>query len=76
MPKFEIQHFTLCDGWINTWTITNEQGKDVPEYFDSLEDARFELDTFLADEDEAYFNGYIESRYTRDEFRIVEVKNG
>ena len=74
MSKFEIQHFTLCDGWINTWTITNEDGQDMPEYFDSYKDAEEDLMQFLMDEDEAYANGYIESRYKSDEFRIVEVQ--
>ena len=68
MPKFEILQNTICDGWVNTWTSDG-----VPEYFDSFEDAIHELDTFLADTDEAYSCGYLESRYQRDEFKIVEV---
>lgn len=73
--KFEIQHYTLCDGWINTWTVTNEDGTEEPETFDSYNDAWDSLIDFLQQEDQDYFNGYIESRYTADEFRIVEVKN-
>lgn len=70
MPKFEILQNTICDGWVNTWTSDGET-----EYFDSFEDAVEELDTFLADTDESYFNGYIEDRYQRSEFKIVEVAN-
>lgn len=70
MPKFEILQNTICDGWANTWTSDDET-----EYFDSLEDAEHELAIFLSDTDEAYFNGYIEDRYVRSEFKIVEVKN-
>jgi hypothetical protein len=70
MPKFEIQHFTICDGWVNTWTSDGE-----PEYFDSFEDALEELYQFLFDTDEAHFNGYIEDRYLRRDFKIVEVVN-
>lgn len=70
MPKFEIQHYTLCDGWINTWS-DGETGE--PTMFDSFEDAVEELDQFLLDEEEAYFNGYIEDKYQRSEFRIVEL---
>lgn len=70
MLKFEILQNTICDGWTNTWTSDGE-----PEYFDSYEDAKHELDTFLADTDEAYFNGYIEDRYVRSEFKIVEVQH-
>ena len=72
MPKFEIQHYTLCDGWINTWS-DGETGE--PTVFDSFKDAQEELDQFLLDEEEAYFNGYIEDKYQRDEFKIVEVVN-
>jgi hypothetical protein len=70
MPKFEILTSTICDGWVNTW-----MSNDVPEYFDSFEDAVEDLDQFLADTDEAYFNGHLETRYLRNEFKIVEVKN-
>lgn len=68
MPKFEILQNTICDGWANTWT-----SDDVPEYFDCLEDAEHELAVFLADTDEAYACGYLDSRYNRDDFRIMEV---
>jgi hypothetical protein len=69
--KFEIQHFTLCDGWINTWS-DGETGE--PTIYDSYDQARDDLADFLDQEAEAYFNGDIESRYDADEFRIVEVK--
>ena len=66
--KYEVQHFTLCDGWINVWHVNDEL-----EYFDSFEDALLALDSFLADEEMEYEAGNIESPYERDEFRIVEV---
>ena len=68
MPKFEILQHTICDGWANTWTSDCET-----EYFDSLEDAEHELAIFLADTDEAYQCGYLDSRYNRNEFKIMEV---
>jgi hypothetical protein len=70
MPKFEILQNTICDGWVNTWT-----SNDVPELFDSFDDAVEELDQFLADTDDAYSCGYLDSRYKREEFKIVEVAN-
>lgn len=73
-PKFEVQHFTLCDGWINTWSITYDDGKTEPTIFDSFSDALDCLDQFLADEQEAFEEGNIESPYERDEFRIAEVQ--
>ena len=70
MPKFEILQNTICDGWVNTWT-----SDDVPEHFDSFEDAVEELDTFLMDTQESFEQGHLNSMYKREEFKIVEVKN-
>jgi hypothetical protein len=72
--KYEIQHFTLCNGWVNTWTITDEEGNSTPEIFDNYANASVSLCEFLEEEKEAFENGFIESPYTEDEFRIVEVK--
>ena len=71
--SYEIQHFTLCDGWVNTWTVTHDDGKEEMEIFETYEDAKSALTEFLEEEDMAYFNGDIDSRYHADEFRIVEV---
>ena len=71
MPKFEVQHYTLCDGWVNTWS-DGETGE--PTLYDSFEDALEELDQFLLDEEEAYLCGNIEDKYQRSEFKIVEVQ--
>jgi hypothetical protein len=70
--RYEIQHYTLCDGWINTWTI-EQDGDYEPEYFDTREDAEIALQDFLNDEHEAFQQGWIESKYGADEFRIVEI---
>ena len=71
--KYEIQHYTLCDGWINTWTIENEDGSTESEYFETKEQAISALADFLDEENRAYLNGYIESPYDIQEFRIEEV---
>ncbi len=71
--SYEIQHYTLCDGWTNTWLIIHEDGTEEIERFDTYKDAKDALTEFLEEEDMAYFNGDIESRYTEDEFRIVEL---
>jgi len=71
--RYEVQHYTLCDGWINTWSDYDEDGNETPSTYDSFEDALNELDSFLDDEQEAFEEGNIESPYDRDEFRIAEV---
>lgn len=71
--RYEVQHYTLCDGWINTWSDYDEDGNETPSTYDSFEDALNELDSFLDDEQEAFEEGNIESPYDREEFRIVEI---
>jgi hypothetical protein len=70
---YEIQHFTICDGWVNTWTIENEDGTTQLEYFDSIIDAQESLNEFLDEEYTTYVMGYTDSPFKEEEFRIVEV---
>lgn len=72
---YEVQHFTLCDGWINTWTTYDEQNNEIPSVFDTYEDAQEALDDFLKEEKKAFKRKEIDSMYEEDEFRIEEVKN-
>jgi hypothetical protein len=53
--RWEIQHYALCDGWVNAWTDSDENG-DIPVTFDTKEEAEAELREFLEerpDEDES-----------------------
>jgi hypothetical protein len=45
MNRYEIQHLTLCDGWINTWTDDNEE----PVTFSTEDEAYRELCAYLTD---------------------------
>lgn len=72
---YEVQHFTLCDGWINTWTTYDEQNNEIPSVFDTYEDAQEALDDFLKEEKKAFKRKEIDSMYEEDEFRIEEVKD-
>jgi hypothetical protein len=73
MGIYEIQHYTLCDGWVNTWSIEEPNGESKPQVFNTFEDAVSALDEFLDDELYEYQQGNIDSMYERDEFQIVEV---
>ena len=44
MTKYEVQHFTLCDGWINVWTDDKK-----PSYFNSYQEAEKEIREFVDD---------------------------
>jgi hypothetical protein len=65
---FEVQQFTVCDGWVNTWSIGDE-----PERFETRKDAKTELGIYLVDCLNAVLDGHLTDAPTLIEFRIVEV---
>ena len=65
---YEIQTQFIY-GWENCW---EHDGK--PEYFNSVKEAQSALDDFFEEMDSAYFNGEIEDRYDRNDYRIVKLK--
>jgi|AntRauTorcE11898_2_1112593.scaffolds.fasta_scaffold139815_2 hypothetical protein len=72
---YEIQHYTICDGWVNTWSIEHHDGRVEPETFDSYEDAAAALDEFFAEIVDEIVTGQRQpdEGYDRDEFRIVKA---
>ena len=44
---WEVQHHTLADGWINTWTQETDQGTWEPLTYASKEEAEYELAEFF-----------------------------
>ena len=71
--RYEIQTFTLCDGWVNTWTVHHEDGTSEPETFSTEKEAQAALDEFFADIQEEIDAGQREpyEGYDREEFRIM-----
>lgn len=68
---FEVQEYTLCDGWINAWT---EGIDELPSQFETREKAQQELDDFLFDQHEAVLQGCMVEDYDENNYRIVEIK--
>jgi len=66
--QYIIETYTLCDGWINTWS-----DDDGPTVFNRKQDAEAELAYFLQDEKQEYKNGNIAGLSDPDDFRIMEV---
>jgi hypothetical protein len=64
-PRWEVQHYTLCDGWTNTWS---EDGRALT--FATRREAEAELKEFLADTREAAAEGALIEPYQASEFRI------
>jgi hypothetical protein len=73
--KWEIQHFTLLQGWVNTWTEEFD-GEELPVHFASQKEAQEALDEYLSDIQAEIKFGYRdpETGYSRSEFRVVPVK--
>lgn len=72
--KYIIETYTLCDGWINTWSHEDWAGITIPTTFDTREDAEAELAYFLQDEAQEYKNGNIAGLSDPEDFRITEVQ--
>tara|TARA_R110000782_G_scaffold37225_6_gene88167 strand:- start:543 stop:854 length:312 start_codon:yes stop_codon:yes gene_type:complete len=71
---YEVQTYTICDGWINTWrhsvdNITIDLSYDEPEFFDSFAEAVDALDDHLLDLDDNQID------YNRSEYRIHFKEN-
>ena len=78
--RYEVQTWTLCDGWINTWSISQEAGDniftDVPETFATREEAQQALDEFLSDIQSEIDAGQCsaDEGYDAEDYRIAEVQ--
>jgi len=47
--RYEVHTYTICQGWINCWTITDENDVERPECFPTIEAAQAEIEAFLSD---------------------------
>lgn len=74
MSKYEVQEYTICDGWVNTWHEWDDDDEEIPMTFDSVKEAIEELDNHLYDMQKAYNMGDISSPDDRANFRIVEIQ--
>ena len=67
--RYEIQHCTLLQGWVNTWTDED----DKPMTFATEAEAQVALDEYLAEDKADMADGEEDYSYDPDDFRIVEV---
>ena len=79
--RYEVQTYTFCDGWINTWSISEEAADslftDRPETFATRQEAQEALDEFLADIQSEIEAGQrdADEGYDPEGFRIQEVQS-
>ncbi len=71
--KYEVQQYTLCDGWVNTGKIYDGNCIEQPEVFDSEEQAQAELDAFFQEIENEIQDGErsADNGYDREDFRVV-----
>ena len=72
---YEVQQYTLCDGWVNTWSFTDENDLTQPETFETRKEAQAALDEFLGEISEEIEMGWraADNGYDPSEFRVVKV---
>lgn len=72
-PRYEVRHYTLCDGWINCWMLD-----DKPHAFATIEEAQAELDEFFEDIQAEIDAGDREpdEGYAREDFCIYDCRTG
>jgi hypothetical protein len=74
MTLYEVQEYTLCDGWVNNWSFEDTAGNVQPSTFDSYEAAQAELINFIDDCVDEVRDGNMPDAPEYTDFRIVEVQ--
>lgn len=73
---FEVQHYTFVDGWVNTYTVTDENGENpISLVFDTYAEAQADIDDYMGVINDQIKSGEREADhgYNVDEFRVVEI---
>lgn len=70
--RYEVQHYTLLDGWINTWSYAEGDGVMQPETFATADEAGAALEEYFQDLEDEVRTGQ-SGPYSRDEFRVQRV---
>jgi|TARA_R110000824_G_scaffold20454_2_gene76969 hypothetical protein len=74
--KYEVQHETWFDGWINASTTQDADGNEIPLVFDTHAEAQADIDEYLGEITDQIKSGErkADEGYDLDEFRVAEVK--
>lgn len=68
--RFEVHTYTICEGWINVWTID-----DTPQRFATIDAAYEEINEFINEIVNEINSGERdpENGYEREDFRIFDT---
>lgn len=74
--RFEVHTWTLCDGWVNCWTVADNNGKEQPDSYPTIEAAQAEIDEFIADVAAQIKSGGrgADEAYDREDYRIFDTR--
>ena len=67
--RWEVQHSTFCDGWVNTWTDDDE----TPVTYSSKSEAELAFKDYIEEQHRAVDNGDMDEKYDPADFRVVFV---
>ena len=67
--RYEIQTFTLCDGWVNCWTFDD----GAPITFNDKLEAEAYLVGYGVEVNEAHKCGDLSDPFNENDYRIVEA---
>lgn len=76
VPKghWEVQTYTLCDGWVNCWTVSEGDAEPQAETFTTRDEATKALRDYIADCILAVQDGDMSDAPTFEDHRIVFVE--
>jgi hypothetical protein len=74
---YEVHTWTLCDGWVNCWTVTDEKGNEKPDTYPTIEAAQAEIDDLIEDIKNEITSGERspDDDYNPEDYRIFDSKN-
>ncbi|SEB78423.1 hypothetical protein SAMN05192540_1535 [Maribacter dokdonensis] len=68
---YEVQTLTASDGWLNTWSVVDENNENVPKTFTTRKAAQQEIDEHISDIQDAIESGDLDVML--EELRIVQI---
>jgi len=75
---FEVQHWTVADGWVNCWTTIDENDDETPTTYEKYAHALHDLDELFDEIEAEIVSGHREPdmRYNDSDYRIVKFVSG
>lgn len=73
---YEVQHYTLVDGWVNCCTDIDVDDNETPSRYDTFKGAVDDLDDMFDEIEAEFVAGIRDEKYSESEYRIVKFVSG